>query len=115
MKIIPPHLSFEQALVAGYTGKILCRPYLQWLKTKNCWRCGYAPGDPMRPIDPSHYNGIKGMGTKSADLFSVPECRKCHNEYEDRGADPAGQDERLRAALMHLVQAFWEGRLVWEG
>ena len=38
-KIIPPGLSFEQALRAGYTGKILCRPYLDWLKTLPCFRC----------------------------------------------------------------------------
>ena len=115
MKIIPPNMTFEQALVAGYTGRILCRPYLNWLKTLPCWRDNYPPGDPYRPIDPSHLNGLKGMGTKSPDLLALPECRKCHEEYElYGGADPELEAERIRAALMYLVRAFWEGRLVWK-
>jgi hypothetical protein len=115
VKIIPPGMNFEHALRSGYTGKILCRGYLDWQKTLPCWRCEYAPGDSMRPIDPSHYNGLKGMGTKSTDLLSIPECRTCHEEYELRGADPEQEADRLRAALMYLVRAFWEGRLVWHG
>jgi hypothetical protein len=98
-------MSFEQALRAGYVGAIKCRPYLDWLKTLPCHNCGAPP-----PSDPSHLNSLKGMGTKSADLLSLPQCRKCHEAYEHAGGDP---DWWIRQAALYLLRAFWEGRLVW--
>jgi hypothetical protein len=111
MKIIPPGLTFEQALRLGHTGRILCRPYLDWLKTLPCDTCGAGA-----PCDPSHFNGLKGAGTKSADLLAIPQCRSCHELYElgpsKSGMDPKGRPFLSRAAL-YLLQAFFEGRLVW--
>ena len=105
-KIIPPHLTFEQALRAGYAGRIECRGYREWIKTLPCAVCGKAP-----PSDPSHVNSFKGAGTKSPDLFCIPHCRSCHETYE-RG--PAFADEHLRKAIMYMLRAFVEERLVWK-
>jgi hypothetical protein len=71
VKIIPPGMTFIQAVRAGYAGRIESRAYLDWIKTMPCDTCG-APG----PSDPSHVNAFKGQGTKSPDLFAIPECRE---------------------------------------
>lgn len=105
MKVLPP-MTFEQALRAGYTGRIVCKPYLQWLKTLPCDTCGAPP-----PSDPSHLNAWKGMGTKSPDLFAIPECRECNRKYDTQ---PSDEDRRIRRAAFYLLRAFWEGHFVWK-
>lgn len=102
-KIIPPNITFEQAVRAGYTGRIESRVYLDWVKSLDCDTCG-APG----PSDPSHVNSYKGGGTKSPDLFAIPECRNCHESYE---RNPPNADERVRKAAFYMLRAFVEGRL----
>ena len=116
MKIIPPGLTFEQALQRGYVGRVECRPYLDWIKTLPCDTCLRAG-----PSDPSHYNGLKGMGTKSPDLLAIPQCRSCHDEYERLQGEwlPSVLTDEcgppfLSRASMYLLQAFIEGRLVWK-
>ena len=105
-RIIPPGMSFQQALRLGYAGRIELRPYLDWLKTLPCDTCGAQP-----PCDPSHVNGFKGAGTKSPDLFALPECRSCHENYE-RG--PGYSEERIYRAAFYMLQAVYEGRLQWK-
>lgn len=107
MKIIPPHMTFEEALRSGHAGRIECRAYLDWLKTLPCDTCHAGP-----PSDPSHINSYKGTGTKAPDLFSIPQCRACHEHYE-RSAQPTDAMFLQRCAV-YLLRAFWEGRLVWK-
>lgn len=109
-RILPPGITFSQALRAGYTGRIECRGYLDWVKTKPCHTCGRAPGDAFNPIDPSHVNSFKGASTKSPDFFAIPECRGCHESYEN---GPPFAEERVRVAALYLLQAIYEGRLKW--
>jgi hypothetical protein len=104
-RIIPPQLTFEQALRLGYTGRIELRPYLDWLRTLRCSHCGALP-----PSDPSHVNSFKGGGTKSPDPWAIPECRRCHESYERSGPNT---DHRLRLAAFYLLQAIYEGHLRW--
>jgi len=108
MKILPPQMTFEQALRGGHTGRIECRGYLDWLKTLPCDTCHAGP-----PSDPSHINAYKGIGTKSPDLFSIPECRACHEHYERKGKDHSDHQVHLQRCALYLLRAFWEGRLVW--
>ena len=105
-RIIPPGLTFEQALRFGYTGRIELPAYLAWLRRQPCSNCGAPP-----PSDASHLNSFKGAGTKSPDPWAIPECRRCHGRYE-RGA--ALTDERLRKAAVYLLQAIYEGHLRWK-
>jgi len=118
-RIIPPGMTFEHALRLGYAGKIECRPYLDWLKTLPCDTCGAPP-----PSDPSHLdNAFKGMGTKAPDIWAIPECRTCHELYEQRRVIEHGarirlnvKDEsvvRLSRAAIYLAQGFYVGRLKW--
>lgn len=103
-------MTFIKALQVGYAGRIECRPYLDWLKTLPCATCGAGA-----PSDPSHYNGLKGMGTKSADLLAIPQCRKCHEHYELSGGYLfEGSFDFLELAALYLLQAYFEGRLVWQ-
>ena len=104
-RILPPGLTFEQALRLGYTGRIKLEPYLAWLRTLPCDTCGAPP-----PSDPSHINSFKGQGTKSPDVWAIPQCRKCHEAYE-RGRPET--DVRLRRAAVYLLWAIFEGRLTW--
>lgn len=108
MKIIPPGMTFEQALRAGYAGRIDHEGYRRWLKTLPCDVC-HAPA----PSDPSHLNDFKGAGTKSPIFLAIPECRPCHEEYE-RDGDPDTEARMARASL-YLLQAIFEGRLKWVG
>lgn len=108
-KIIPPGMTFEQALRSGMAGRIEFRPYLDWIKTLPCHTCGAHP-----PCDPSHLNTLKGAGTKSADLLAIPECRPCHDNYERLVVvEQEMHNARIRAAAFYLMQAFYEGRLIW--
>lgn len=109
MKILPPGLTFEQAVRLGYTGRIELPGYLAWLKTLPCDTCGLL-GTDLNPIDPSHVNSYKGQGTKSPDPLAIPECRMCHENYE---RCPPQADERVRRAAWYLLRAIYEGRLKW--
>ena len=107
-RIIPPQLSFEQALRLGYTGRIEARKYLDWLKGLACDTCGARP-----PSDPSHLdNAFKGQSTKSPDYWAIPQCRACHDIYE-RSRSRLTVEERMARASLYLLQAIYEGRLVW--
>lgn len=106
MKIIPPGMTFPQALRRCYTGEIRMPGYLAWVKTLHCHRCSAHP-----PSDPSHPNFYKSQTRKAPDPLALPECRPCHEEYEHSGAPQ--EVVRLSRAALYLLQAIYEGRLVW--
>lgn len=106
-RIIPPGRTFEQALRFGYAGPIRMRKYLDWLKTLPC-DCGDCqPG----PSDPSHPNFFKSQKNKAPDPLAIPESRSCHEEYERNGFPD--EQRRLARAALYMLQAIYEGRLVW--
>lgn len=104
--MIPAGLTFPQALRLGYVGEIRMRGYLDWLKTLPC-HCGNCPA----PSDPSHPNFFKSQVRKAPDPLAIPESRKCHEKYERNGSPE--EQERLAAAALYMLQAIYEGRLVW--
>ena len=105
--MLPSGMAFRQAVLLGYLGRFESRSYLDWLKTLPCHKCDTHP-----PSDPSHTNTGKGIGTKSPDWFALPECRPCHEWYT---AHPSNEEHQRRMALVpfYLMQAIFEGRLVW--
>ena len=105
-RIIPPHLSFAQALRLGYTGEIRMPAYLKWIKTMPCHCCG-APG----PSDPSHPNFYKSQTRKAPDPLAIPECREHHSQYEHHGKPD--EQERLAKAALYMLEAIYLGRLRW--
>lgn len=105
-RILPPGLTFEQALRRGYTGPIRLRPYLDWIKTLPC-DCGNHPA----PSDPSHPNFFKSQKNKAPDPLAIPEHRECHEAYERNGF--TDEERRLARAALYMLQAIYEGRLVW--
>jgi hypothetical protein len=107
-KMVPFGMSFEQALRAGYVGRLEWAAYREWIKTLPCATCS-APS----PCDPSHLNGYKGQGTKSPDLFIIPQCRRCHEAYEHDGRPFATDEEFLARCIVYVAQAFFEGHLRW--
>lgn len=107
-KVIPSYMSFEQALMSGYVGRIEDRAYMNWVKTLSCCGCR-APAD-----DPHHLygGGFKGMGTKVPDYMTIPLCRVCHDElHRDVDAWEQRNGEQMRHIVMTLTQAIHEGRL----
>lgn len=105
-RIIPLGMPFPQALRLGYTGEIRLRGYVDWIKTLPCHAC-LKPG----PSDPSHPNFFKSQMRKGPDPLALPECREDHECYERNGF-PMEQD-RLAKSALYMLQAIYEGRLVW--
>lgn len=105
-RIIPPGLTFEQALRFGYTGEIRLAGYLAWIRTLPC-RHGHATRSQA-----SHPNFFKSQKRKGPDPLALPECQACHEEYERNGYPD--EINRLAAAALYMLQAIYEGRLVWK-
>lgn len=105
MKIIPPGVTFEQAVRAGYTGRIESEKYIAWIRTLDCDTCR-APG----PSDPSHLdNGFKGTGTKSPDYWAIPECRRCHEIYEAAVNSKSLVQPRMARAAIYMLHWIYLG------
>jgi len=71
MKVIPPYLTFKQALTNGYVERMESPVYTRWVKTLRCVSCNAPADDPHHP----HGSGFKGMGTKVPDWWVIPICR----------------------------------------
>jgi hypothetical protein len=106
-RIIPPGMPFTQALRLGYTGEIRMPQYLAWIRTQDCHRCLSAG-----PSDPSHPNFFKSQRNKAPDPLAIPECRRDHELYEQAGKPD--ETNRLAIAALYMLQAIYEGRLVWK-
>lgn len=107
VKILPPNMQFVHALRLGYTGEIRMPGYIKWLKEQPCWVCRAAA-----PSDPSHPNFLKSAKHKAPDPLAIPECRRDHELYEKSGKPD--EERRLAVAAVYMLQAIWEGRLVWK-
>lgn len=99
-------MTFEKALRLGYTGEIRMPAYLDWIRELPCDKC-QAPS----PSDPSHPNFFKSQLRKGPDPLAIPECRTDHDIYERNGPD---EERRMARAAIYLLQAIFEGRLVWK-
>ena len=107
-RIIPPGLSFEQALRRGYTGPIRLKAYLDWIRTLPC-DCGECKAG----SEASHPNFFKSQVNKGPDPLAIPESRECHELYERNGF--TDEERRLARAALYMLQAIYEGKLRWVG
>lgn len=107
-KVLPSYLTFEQALRAGYAGRIESRKYLDWVKTLPCVASGQPADDPHHPVSV----GFKGGASKVPDYWCIPLTRQQHDELHH---DVEKWEERygpqMHHALMTLTRAIWEGVL----
>lgn len=108
MKIIPPGMSFEQALRLGYTGEIRLPAYLRWIRKLPCDCGGCRP-----PSQASHTNFFKSQKRKGPDPLAIPESAHCHQDYERNGFPD--EQRRLARAALYMLQAIYEGKLEWVG
>lgn len=106
-RILPPGMTFAQALRRGYTGEIRMPGYLAWLRTLPCHRCLVE-----KQSQASHPNFYKSQKNKAPDPLALPECPSCHQDYEVRGSPE--EVARLTRAALYMLQAIYEGRLVWK-
>lgn len=72
--------------------------YLKWVKSQQCCGCDMPADDPHHIIG----HGQGGMGTKAHDLFTIPLCRKCHDELH---RDPK-EWERIHGSQVVLLFKF---------
>lgn len=61
--------------------KIICRKFLDFIKSKSCLGLGVHIG----PIDPHHLIAVGWRQAKRNDFTVVPLCRKHHGEVEQVG------------------------------
>lgn len=105
MKIIPPYLTFKQALMTGYVERMESARYLRWVKTLRCVSCNAPADDPHHP----HGAGFKGMGTKVPDWWVIPICRGCHDDlHRDVLAWEDRHGLQIEHAALTLLQAIRE-------
>ncbi|MFM0218260.1 nuclease domain-containing protein [Paraburkholderia caledonica] len=64
---------------------------------------GVCTSDPRKSV-PAHRNEGKGMGLKTADVFTVPACPTCHSEY-DQGKRFLREHKR---ALWNAAYTRWQ-------
>jgi hypothetical protein len=108
MKVIPPYLSFKQALSNGYVERMECQAYTRWVKQLRCVSCNAPADDPHHP----HGAGFKGMGTKVPDWWVIPICRTCHDIlHHDVIAWEEQNGSQFEHACLTLLQAIREGVL----
>jgi hypothetical protein len=70
-------LTYKQALQKGLQKPIRNKPYLNYVASLPCVRCGCEPaGEAHHVIDV----GYGGMGTKASDLWVFPLCCDHHTE-----------------------------------
>ena len=112
IKVIPPWMSFEQALRLGHVGRMECEGYTKWVKSLPCVASQMPADDPHHPVNV----GFKGTGTKVPDFWCIPLTREQHDllhhsvaTWEDKNG------EQMHHALMTLTRAIYEGKLVWKG
>lgn len=76
--------------------------YTRWVKSQQCAGCG-QPAD-----DPHHITGygLGGMATKPHDWFTIPLCRRCHDElHRDARAFEAEHGSQLEMLVRVLDRA----------
>lgn len=81
----------------------VCKRWTQWVKSQSCMCCGGPADDPHHIIG----YGMSGMGTKSHDIFTIPLCRREHDElHRDPRAFEEKQGSQLELLFRLLDHAF---------
>lgn len=73
------------------------KSFLQWVKTQPCVCCGQPSDDPHHLIG----WGQGGMGTKAHDIFSLPLCRKHHDQLH---RDPVKFEKEFGPQPVLIIQ-----------
>jgi len=103
--IIPPYLTFRQALQRGYL-EVRSRAYMDAVKALPCVACN-APAD-----DPHHLYGVgyRGAATKSPDIWAIPVCRRCHDElHHDVPAWESRYGSQFEFACLTFLRLWADG------
>lgn len=105
MKPIPYGMTFEQALRAGYVGRIEDEKYLAFVRKLPCCCCG-------RPGEVAHHPiqiGFGGKSTKSPDYWAIPMTNECHNRLHfDIDAWEAQHGPQIKHAMLTMTRYLLE-------
>lgn len=106
--MIPPGLTFKQAIQKGYIKPIRNKAYTDWVKSLPCCVCGKQSDDPHHIIQA----GYGGKGTKASDLWTIPLCREHHDElHKDVDAWEFAHGMQFEFVALTLLQAVHDGIL----
>lgn len=107
LKIIPPNMSFRQALKRGFVGRIEDRQHLDWVKQQLCCACEQPADDPHHIVSV----GYKGQSTKSPDWWAIPLCRHHHDALHHNVSDwEQTHGPQIEHALVTLTHKLWLDR-----
>lgn len=106
MKPIPYGMTFEQALRAGYVGRIEDEKYLAFVRKLPCCCCG-------KPGEVAHHPiqiGFGGKSTKAPDYWAIPMTAGCHSLLHfDIGTWEALNGSQEKHAMLTLTRYMLEG------
>lgn len=94
--------------------------FLQWLRSRPCVFAIIDPNGCEGKIEAMHldFAGGKGVGSKVADMFSVPSCTGHHRRQHNKGWRTFSAALEISFAdLLKAAETFWRawpGRIAWE-
>lgn len=107
MKPIPYGMTFEQALRAGYVGRIEDEKYLAFVRKLPCCCCG-------KPGEVAHHPiqiGFGGKSTKAPDLWAIPMTAECHNRLHlDINAWELVNGLQIKHAMLTMTRYLLEAK-----
>jgi hypothetical protein len=107
--LIPPGLSFWQALQRGLVKPIEAPAYLVWVRTLPCCICGRLGVDAHHIIG----GGLKGTGTRTPDFLAMPLCRPDHAElHRGHVTWETNHGLQMEFAARTMLEAVYRGELV---
>lgn len=84
-RIIRPTTAFSVASTKQKRPRIEDKQHLAWIKTLHCCICGILGSDPahIRSVNPVYGKRETGGGEKAGDKWTVPLCRRHHDEQHN--------------------------------
>lgn len=87
----------------SYSRRVRNLPYLAWIRTLPCCRCGRIPVEPF--LNEAAHTGARAYSQKAPDEQAVPLCGRCHRTDKDSQTNQSrGWFERNGIDLPKLVR-----------
>lgn len=84
--------------------------YLDYVRSQDCCACGRSA-----PSHPHHWGPDKGMGRKCSDMYTVPLCWQCHEEWHNHrkiGLRDSGESMDMQVLVQRNLMAEYLTRVM---
>ena len=80
------------------------KEYLEFIRSKPCFICGQMPAVP-------HHEGLglRGVGMKPPDLWTVPLCHACHTRRHNKGVKTFWGEMNIERVILKFVSEWMGG------